>query len=287
MVAGQAILLYGWGGTVSRSTDGGASFAAIASGTDQPLGGSLVAGQAILLYGWGGTVVRLSDALSEQAGALTLPAGAEGDAVLQGFFDGLPAHIADLTEVAALRRDFADIRAQRQFLIKDRIQPQADLDRLGNLPYSLLLLDRQREDFAAFMQICRGTPEPVAPPAGTEATVDADQMTLACLDGWKVQSDSETQSWWQTIATQLPPGILLLFLLSTLAALYRYNLRLSAFHHSRAGALELLAAGKTKDDIEQLTAIAAVLAADKVVFGRDHSATRQAADLIRSLIPTK
>ena len=139
------------------------------------------------------------------------------------------------------------------------------------------------------MTICRGTtvsaisPDAATPPSPQPDPIAEDQMTLACLSGWNDQRQSETQSWWQTIAVQVPPGILLLFLLSTLAALYRYNLRLAGFHHSRADALELMAMGKTKEEIEQLKNIAEVLAADKVMFGRTDTATKQAVDIIKAV----
>ena len=293
VVDGPTILLYGGGGALTRSTDGGASFASLPSGTGQELRGSVVDGQSILLYGEGGAIIRLSDDLSIRAAALLLPIGAAGDTALLTFLDDtLPSHIRSMPTVQSLRQSLLDIQTQRKVLHGVQDETEAELERMDKFPYSLLLLEKQREDFASFMTICRGTPDAaISPDAATPPTdatdpIAEDQMTLACLSGWKDQGQSETQSWWQTLAAQVPPGILLLFLLSTLAALYRYNLRLAGFHHSRADALELMAMGKTKEDIEQLTSIAAVLAADKVVFGKGDAATRQAIDLINAIKPT-
>ena len=287
IVVGQAILLFGGipfgGGTIIRSTDGGASFTAVLSGTDRYLSSGIVAGQAILLYGDGGEIIRLSDDLSILAAALSLPTGAEGDTALLAFLDGtLPGHIRNAPPVQSLRQSLLDIQTQRRVLNRVHVETQTERERLDRFPYSLLLLGKQREDFASFMAICRGTPD-AAIPADGPAEIAADAMTLACLSGWQDQRQSETESWWQTLAVQVPPGILLLFLLSTLAALYRYNLRLAGFHHSRADALELMAMGKTKEDIEQLASIAVVLAADKVIFGKSDDATRQAAELHKAV----
>lgn len=111
-----------------------------------------------------------------------------------------------------------------------------------------------------------------------------DPLTLACLEGWKAQVASDDGTWWQTLANQVPPGILLLFLLAVLSGLYRYNLRMAGFHHSRADALLLLAQGHSKEDIENFTRISDALAADKVEFGKDNSPADQAVEIFKAFV---
>ena len=121
------------------------------------------------------------------------------------------------------------------------------------------------------MAICRG------------GQVDADgSITKACVEGWQAQQDTEGQNWWQTLAVQVPPGVLLLFLLATLGALYRYSLRVAGFYHSRADALELIQQGLGPEQQTALTALATDLAADKVVFGKDRTPLEQAVDAIKA-----
>ena len=113
---------------------------------------------------------------------------------------------------------------------------------------------------------------------------DADgSITKACVDGWQAQQDTERQNWWQTLAVQVPPGVLLLFLLATLGALYRYSLRMAGFYHSRADALELIQNGMDPDEQTALTALATDLAADKVVFGKDRTPLEQAVEAIKAV----
>lgn len=133
------------------------------------------------------------------------------------------------------------------------------------------------------MTTCRGqtytAPETTAP----------DPMTLACLQAWQAEQDAERETWWTTLATSVPPGILLLFLLATLGGLYRYNLRLAGFHNGRADVLELMLMRPemfTPRDKEPmpLSQIADALAADKVEFGKGNTPTDQAVEMARALM---
>ncbi|MEM6305108.1 MAG: hypothetical protein AAF744_10315, partial [Pseudomonadota bacterium] len=104
---------------------------------------------------------------------------------------------------------------------------------------------------------------------------------------WQAQRASEEQQWWQSIAQQVPPGVLLLFLLATLGGLYRYNMRMVGFHNSRADALEFLAITGDKDTAERFDKIATALAADKVEFGKTATPTDQAVELARIIAQQK
>ena len=135
---------------------------------------------------------------------------------------------------------------------------------------ALLKREEVRETFVDFLAICRGTPS-------------TPEMTKACLEAWQAQQKTEAQNWWQTLAVQLPPGVLLLFLLATLGALYRYSLRLAGFYHSRADALELLQAGLDPNQQKGMSALATDMAADKVEFGKAATPSDQAIELAKAI----
>ena len=61
----------------------------------------------------------------------------------------------------------------------------------------------------------------------------------------------------------MPPGILLLFLLATLAGLYRYNMRMAGFPRAD----EPMSLGYASDDYDEVVKLAEPMAADKVEFG--------------------
>jgi len=212
-----------------------------------------------------------------------------GDAVLARFIavddpetgwndpEVLPREVRELETVRGLHTELAEIQARRAVLDDLRALADARQKELRSFPYALLLRERLREDFAAFMATCRGATDWATPPQPRGiADADPDAITLACLQGWQTQRAGEQQGWWQALVEQIPPGLLILFLLLTLASLYRYNLRLAGFHDSRADALELLAEGREPEDFHKLLAtnpaeavnLASVfLAADKVELG--------------------
>lgn len=118
---------------------------------------------------------------------------------------------------------------------------------------------------------------------------DVAKVTDICLGNWKALQGIEDRNWWQALAQQVPPGILLLFLLATLGGLYRYNLRLAGFHNSRADLLELISMGReanakfTKEELAQAVQLADSLAADKVEFGKANTPSDQAVELARAI----
>lgn len=135
------------------------------------------------------------------------------------------------------------------------------------------------------MAICRGASdgrEPASPVGATAA--DPDAVTLACAAAWQDKLASEAGNILLTLAQQVPPGILLLFLLATFGGLYRYNLRLAGFHHSRADALELLMIHGEGFDVKTLSTIADTLAADKVEFGKANTPADQAVEIAKAFM---
>ncbi|KMW60603.1 hypothetical protein AIOL_000767 [Candidatus Rhodobacter oscarellae] len=150
-------------------------------------------------------------------------------------------------------------------------------------------MQQRRQSFLDFMAACRGgniAPAQDGKGADTFAE-DIDNVTLACVQGWREGLEADEGTWWHTLAQQVPPGILLLFLLATLGVLYRYNLRLAGFHHGRADALELLAQ-RGAFHAETLETVAAALSADRVEMGRAARAPAdQAIDMARAIMARK
>ena len=193
---------------------------------------------------------------------VTLPSpGATGDATLRAFLTTVLPGVAGFAEVPAFVERLSEIEVSRKGLesVLDSLRDQRGV--FDQFPYSYLERERARVSFETYLTRCRG---------GVATTDDTfAELTKTCMESWRAERTQDNSNWWQTLAQQVPPGILLLFLLATLAALYRYNMRLSGFHHSRADALELYADGLiAKGDVEGLTKLALALASDAVAFGK-------------------
>lgn len=87
--------------------------------------------------------------------------------------------------------------------------------------------------------------------------------------------------WWQELTKQLPAGVLLLFLLSTLSSLYRHSSRMGSFYHGRADALELMALDL---DEERTDRLASTLGADKVDFKTSKTPAEMATEITKEVI---
>ncbi|MEM6305415.1 MAG: hypothetical protein AAF744_11880, partial [Pseudomonadota bacterium] len=181
-----------------------------------------------------GAIFRMSGDLLAQAKAkLTADGPLTDEAVIAFIDDVLPRHIRAENFAASARARLTDIKSQRQVVDDLRAETNARLERLLGFPNSVLIQDRAREEFGTFMALCRGPAPTATQDVSSDEAQDpprADAITLACLEGWQAQRASEEQQWWQSIAQQVPPGVLLLFLLATLGGLYRYNMRMVGFH---------------------------------------------------------
>ncbi|MEM1360685.1 MAG: hypothetical protein AAGF94_03090 [Pseudomonadota bacterium] len=245
-------------------------------GTENYYGHATLPGGNILFYGDEGTILRHGDHES-QAAALEFQ-NLDDDAVLAGFLNRISPN---------LRRQLFEPDRATTRLLAVRSELDARLEEIeGELAMSsdVFALAEQRENFAAFMATCRGTTdwtEPSQPRGVTDA--DPDRVTLACTQAWQAELSREDADVFQTLAKQAPPGILLLFLLGTLGALYRYNVRLAGFHDSRADVLELLKASGSYDGDRMLT-LSDALAADKVEFGKGNTPADQAVDIARAVL---
>ncbi|MEP3718601.1 MAG: hypothetical protein ABJM90_02730 [Paracoccaceae bacterium] len=273
IVDGPNIVLYGDDGAITRSTNSGESFDPVPSGVNGRLDHAIDDGPNILFYGDDGAITRLDARWSDALSSKILEDGEQGDIDLARFMDDdLPENIQSWGPIVDARRTLSDIQARRAVLDELGTSTKNKLTQLVEVP-ALLKREEIRATFAAFLNVCRGDHQ------GTDTSAD---VTTACLEGWQAQLNADRQNWWQTLAVQVPPGVLLLFCLATLGALYRYSLRIAGFYHSRADALELIQNGMGPDEQAALTALATDLAADKVVFGKDRTPLEQAVDAIKA-----
>lgn len=248
------------------------------------------------IFGDSGVLLRVSDELANTARNLRAPyqgaSEADGDGLFTQFL------VRDLEKFDFNERTDAIeamqvIRAKREITQARRDQTEAAL---RNLPTGAYFLEQQRQTFRQFMADCRGyDPEAEEPDVARDGeATDPDAVTLACTAAWQARAEADAGSQWQLLAQQIPPGVLLLFLLGHLGGLYRYNQRLAGFHASRADLVELLHlrtggdTGKiTREQLEQIVMLSDALGADKVEFGAQKTPTDQAVELARAIATRK
>lgn len=224
-----------------------------------------------------GRIHNVSDTRADIVSKLALAAGVSGDAKLGDWFDSQSLIIRQSDNVGFFASEFAAL--QRNRIAADQKLEKALLN-LEKIDRGVFDLDRRRSAFASYMDICRGSGRDGIESRNESDAVLADN-TSACVAAFKDFLPNSDKIWWNTLAEQLPFGILFLFLLATLGTLYRYNLRLAAFHHSRADALLMVTADRETDWFEKY---AAVLAADKVEFGKTNTPADQAVEIAKSII---
>ncbi|MFT4012477.1 MAG: hypothetical protein QM682_03545 [Paracoccus sp. (in: a-proteobacteria)] len=283
VVLGDRVLIYGWNGTIIRSTDGGENFEPVPSGVGGALYGHVVLGDRVLIYGGDGSLVRFGNVWRDKI-PVDLDSGAAGDGKLARFLDEiLPPHLREFIKVEKLRDELTEIVNRRDAFAFVRQETKNEQQNLKQFPYAYRQ-DEQALEFESFMKLCRG-----------DGAIDA-TLTEKCLAARESERQAG-QSWWKTVADQVPPGIILMFLLATAGALYRYNVRLVGFHDSRADALEILSRGRSEAELRALLAatpgdavnLATIfLAADKVEMGAIKAKLAQAElELAKTLSDTK
>ncbi|MEM0947590.1 MAG: hypothetical protein AAGK37_09310 [Pseudomonadota bacterium] len=280
MALGDTIFLTGGRGTVLRSADAGTSFALVRNPDGEGLNTPIALGGAILVTGSRGTILRSSDDWAVMAGAMELEPSVAGDERLARFIaEDISSAVRALSSVSVAADQVEEIATLRAGLLEVRAETEARMSRLDELPFALLAQEDLRLGFSAYMEVCRSV----------ESADDPASLTETCLTGWQAEQQAEDANWWQTLARQVPPGILLLFLLATLGGLYRYNMRMAGFHHSRADLLELISMGReadakfTKEELAQAVQLADSLAADKVEFGKGNTPSDQAVELAKAI----
>ena len=284
------VFLYGDHGAITRSTDGGKTFTVIPTGTNSLIRGHIrFKDDSILLFG-DQAAIRISNELAVAAKKIVFPELAISlqnmyDKKLDAFFDKLPSYLQQGERFRKLRTSLLRLIARRSVLDERRSAIEAAKAEAKSTSWIDTILSQKRETFRRFMEVCRGRlPAPTPAP---QKPLKPDAVTLACTQAWKAQKDAEGQNWWQTIARTVPPGVLLLFLLATLGGLYRYNLRLAGFHHSRADALGIFSERYDGDDITAFTGLANALAADKVEFGKANTPVDHASEIMKAALSGK
>ena len=263
------------------------------SGSGRGGGVIKVSDDLVLLVGKRGELFRYSTRIGKAFADLqpTKDSGAD-DTALKKLIDHLPPYLLNSALLTPFRTELAVFEAKRDTYSGIRTAAENDQTSLSIAKSKLLILDTARQDFGAFMATCRNGILPGTAAKDDKTGPSPEPLTLACIEGWKAEQASEQQSWWGTLAEQVPQGVLLLFLLATLGGLYRYNLRLAAFHHSRADALELLSIGReaeaakgalSPEEVDALGKIANALAADKVPFSNARTPVDQAVDVVRAV----
>jgi len=284
--------LFGQGAQILRSTNNGEDFQSIPIGADVNLHSCFDVDNGIIFLGSDGALVRFSDDLSTQIGRKVFNSAIGLENQILKYLDSeVPKHIGDLPELDSIRRDLLSVGTQRRILSELQREAEAEIRRLDSTPFIHLLREQQFGDFERFLSFCRGSSDAAAT-SGSEKRVYG-ELTSACLNGWTAHQNSTTQAWWETLAEQLPPGVLLLFLLSILGGLYRYNLRLSGFHHSRADLLELISFGRGPDflisseELSWIVQASETLAADKVEFRASSAPSDQAVEVLKAFLARK
>lgn len=235
----------------------------------------------------------------------TLEPGVSGDAQAMSLFDATETS-DDGFSLHSLAEHLNTEEAELRTLLAER-QPtnarrDAALESLNQIRAGGFSLAQRRQDFQQFIEICQNAaPKKVSDIETFEKdgdrtsetrtqAVEPAQITTECLDVYKFQLGLQEPDLWQVLSERLPQAILLLFLLATLSPLYRYNLRLAGFHHSRADLIEMIALRSaekneflSEDELASFVAFADALAADKVAFGKDNTPTDQAVELARAM----
>ncbi len=268
----RSILAAGAGGTILISHDYGETWRSVASASraDFWLMSFDPSTNAVITTGSDGAIVHLTDALSSKTKAFELASGQKGDRLLLDHFESLAPEIKNHALLTPYNLQFDDL-IQARWRAKEKLETAEEA--LKAIKSGAYAIEQKQEAFSEFMKSCRG-----------DAGGDTDgKVTEVCASAFKDVLPNETKFWWTTVAEEVPRGILLLFLLATLGTLYRYNLRLAAFHHSRADALELLSQEVTLDP-EKLAILTDAMSAEKVEFGKANTPADQAADVAKAVI---
>lgn len=270
--AGALLVAVGEGGAVLQSTNLGEDWNLVTTGSETMLHTVLTLGSkdSIMAFGNAGVKVAFSNNNERQFNALdlnngSLSAALKTDQELKNFLNGIDG--LDLDTRGEIEAQFGQLIARREGIIEDRKEAEDNIRSIIAGTYSLELI---RVAFQGFMRSCTIVENP-------------DSETIAaCTAAWTAQQELLQDTWWKTLAERTPPGVLVLFLLATLGGLYRYNLRMAGFYHSRADALELLSLNLAKTAVDALAVYSDSLAADKVEFKASKTPADQATEIAKA-----
>jgi hypothetical protein len=215
-------------------------------------------------------LARVDDRFSDEMRQLEVLPGVVGDAVIRN--DGLrivPDLVMQVFAVSQVFRRLDAVLNRRPPVVNALISAEADRDRIRLSGFQAA---EDEERLRAFLALCRGD----APPG--------EGLTKTCIDAFVAREAALAPTVWQIVTERAPPAVLLIFLLATLGALYRYTIRIAGFYQSRADMLALIAMKLPKTQVGQFALFVDALAADKVEFGKEKLPTDHAIDLARTIL---
>lgn len=292
LLDGSGYFGYGGGGTIGVSRDGGANWVTRQStltADDALLLNRIEGGAFMTALTSTGQIIEFRDFRETDANTLAI-AAEEGTTL--SLVERVEALGFDDTELSAASFPFTrsngpdySVAVQDYLRQEDRIDAiRSTATELGSAFSSGLTKAvaygpsdvRTRMELGIFMRDCL---------AETDAS-DTSQTALitACAEQFHKIAGLDGSKWWSDTVALLPGGILLLFFLSTLARLYRYNLRLSVFHSSRADALEMVAQNFSDEDIKKFVDGTVALGADSVDFGSTTTPADKITDIIKTAL---
>lgn len=222
----------------------------------------------------GAKFLQFNDQLRGTLDSIEPSGGGIGDTNLMDAARGLPSAVFSDLQIQKLLEDFRDSTSDRVRLDEElsRVEDRAiEIGGSGHSPAQL------RQEYSEFVNSCGN------------AGVSGDKCSSTFLELQGLENDTI----WEIFAGKAPQAVLLLFLLATLSNLYRYNLRISGFHASRADVLEILAIHSDNEgspnisNLENIAKLADALGADKVEFGKSNNPTDQAVALTQAFLNRK
>ena len=188
--------------------------------------------------------------------------GVQTFAQYQAALDALPDWTRDDPELAAYHAE-AGWMARMANAYETLLQTDGSFD-----------TDRPFITFGNFLSNCAGE------------TPDAAIVT-ACTDAFRVSNGTGEIDLYRGLALQAGAIALILFLLSSIGALYRYNLRLASFFNARAETLVLAKSGLLAGTVRpaDVAQLATALAADHVDFRQVSTPVQDLTELVKDAKP--
>jgi hypothetical protein len=256
------LYVVGNNGVVLRLSEAGDALRRLPLGSPDTIAAATHVLKRLVVLTQSGTLHAIPTELVDMSRKLPTGSDAPSVEVVDAFLRTLPVHIRDWQPVSDRLTLLRILNAEYTGLVRIEADRKRARDSLTENPLQTLR-EQKALEFKDFLEACR-------------TTSTSDQITTACLAAWSSEQSMAQRPWWQVLSDQLPPGILLLFLLANLGGLYRYNLRLAGFYESRADFLTLIAHGRTDKELRDILAstqgeavnlATMVLAADNVEMG--------------------
>ena len=215
----------------------------------------------------------------------------EGDATLERLYTvvlSLPNYTGKTEWLNAIR----DLENERRDLRIELANATAQVAASGS---GALTRQQSAGLMQKFLDACRRWPWPADDTVKPNMPPQV-EILEACVDAFRVAVAEDHTNWYKFLVERATPALLLLFLLATMGAGYRYNLRLAALHDSRADAIALWAgtdrqmgvdpeSGKQIGDASpDLIALIEAMAADKMGFKEPRTPVDTITDIAKSVI---